>query len=68
MSKTKATSNSDYQNVFERAFDGQMNPEPLIQGLGTIDAAKTALGAANKYDARTEHKAMIAERIKELQR
>jgi len=67
MSKTKATSSSDYQNVFERAFDGNMNPEPLIQGLGSVAAAKKALGAANKFDARTQHKEMIAERIQELQ-
>ena len=41
----------DYQNVFERAFDGHMDPMPLIQGINTWNAAWTAQQAAKKYNA-----------------
>lgn len=60
---SKPASKSDYQNVFERAFDGHMDPGPLIKGIGSEKAARKALGAANKYDASTETKEQIVKKI-----
>lgn len=56
---------SEYSNVYERAFAGLMSPMPLIRGINDYETALKAHRAAHKFDAREKHKRLIAEKITE---
>lgn len=61
----KGGSGSNYQNLYERAFDGKIDPEPILRGIGSKEAALRAHRAAHKFDAKTEHKEQIAEILRQ---
>jgi len=53
-----------YQNPYERAFDGRMDPEPLLKGIHSKETALQAHRAAHKYGGTTEEKERIAEALR----
>jgi len=53
-----------YQNPYERAFDGRMNPDPLLKGINSKQTALMAHRAAHKYNSTTEEKERIAEMLR----
>ena len=65
-SENQHGSDSDYNNVFERAFAGHMDSAmPLITGIGSEEAALKAHRAAHEYDASKAEKEAIAEKLKQ---
>jgi len=53
-----------YENPYERAFDGRMDPEPLLKGIHSKETALQAHRAAHKFDASKAHKERIAEALR----
>lgn len=59
------TSESDYQNIYERAFsdDCDLEAGPLINGISDYETAIKAHKAAHRYDATEREKRQIATKI-----
>jgi len=57
---TRKPNDSDYSNVFERAFAGHIDPAPLLNGIGSREAALRAHRAAHKYGGSKNEKERIA--------
>jgi len=60
----KPASKSDYENIFERAFDGHIDPAPLLNGIGSKEAALRAHRAAHEYGGTIPEKERIADLLR----
>lgn len=63
----KGGKTEDYDNLYHRALETDLNLAPLLRGLTDPETAQDWLGKANEIDAPTEDKEAIAQRIRELQ-
>ena len=41
---------NSYRNVWHRAFQTELDPQPLINGIATAEEARTAWNEANRND------------------
>jgi hypothetical protein len=57
--------NSENYDVWQRAFRGDIDLEPLIRGIHNERTALKAHRKAHEYDASTETKERIAEILRE---
>lgn len=61
---SKRRFDSEGDSAIEKAMKGRIDPMPLVNGIGSYEAALRAHQAAHRHDADARIKRAIAEKLK----